>query len=487
MSARTPFIPQKSSASRSQTPAQTDQNSSVSQPLQDSFRPNGLLPVSPEPETDGRNQSNTRSHLQDPSQPDSLNSLQNGINKPLNLSGFAKKNKSQHQLVSVSGKSRKSAENASPDSRTQKPFSPHQQALRTMAPRPSSPFFPNSNGSVSMSAFRTPTAPASSRLHSSISAQEFDNHGTHIPTSNANNASQTSALAQAAASVNRYQSLPSHRTAHAEARTRSISHPSLENIQEATEEDDGDRSFTNHANMQDMADIQRQTSEGLYDDFGDGNSDHGQQTLRRTNKRFHGTEEEEEELNYGNVPKRYKVDEASNDLQRPQSRMSTPAAHFPPPSHMDRGRFQPPAAESGAYDQLQTPAHISAGKQPSQDDHALHRLLGQDLEAYVDLNVENYEQSKKKWSECPVDEWKAGADVLAGKFTKLLDFVKEHMTTKLTLYASLHSTVATHRGILSERDKMLKEAREGLVREGGNVVGGGRVPAGEKEKEKEES
>ena len=46
-------------------------------------------------------------------------------------------------------------------------------------------------------------------------------------------------------------------------------------------------------------------------------------------------------------------------------------------------------------------------------------------------------------------------------------------SAKLTLYASLHSTVKAHHTVLSEREKTLSDARESLVREGGAVVGGG--------------
>lgn len=41
---------------------------------------------------------------------------------------------------------------------------------------------------------------------------------------------------------------------------------------------------------------------------------------------------------------------------------------------------------------------------------ALHRLLGQDLDTYVDTHVDAYDQAKKKWAECSNEEWKAGAD-----------------------------------------------------------------------------
>jgi len=46
---------------------------------------------------------------------------------------------------------------------------------------------------------------------------------------------------------------------------------------------------------------------------------------------------------------------------------------------------------------------------------------------------------------------------------------------KLSLYASLHSAVASHKPTLGEQEKALTEARESLVREGGAVVGGGAI------------
>ena len=46
-------------------------------------------------------------------------------------------------------------------------------------------------------------------------------------------------------------------------------------------------------------------------------------------------------------------------------------------------------------------------------------------------------------------------------------------SAKLSLYASLHNTIASHKSALGERERLLSEARESLVREGGAVVGGG--------------
>lgn len=44
------------------------------------------------------------------------------------------------------------------------------------------------------------------------------------------------------------------------------------------------------------------------------------------------------------------------------------------------------------------------------EDTALRRLLGQDLDEYSEKHYEAYMEAKNKWSECDLDEWKAGAD-----------------------------------------------------------------------------
>ena len=41
---------------------------------------------------------------------------------------------------------------------------------------------------------------------------------------------------------------------------------------------------------------------------------------------------------------------------------------------------------------------------------ALYQLLGQDLDIYVEAHAVAYEQMRKKWTECSIDEWKKGAD-----------------------------------------------------------------------------
>lgn len=53
--------------------------------------------------------------------------------------------------------------------------------------------------------------------------------------------------------------------------------------------------------------------------------------------------------------------------------------------------------------------------------HALYRLFGQDLDAYVDAHADTYEQAKKKWTECTVEEWRAGADGMTLPFYTVLE------------------------------------------------------------------
>lgn len=74
-----------------------------------------------------------------------------------------------------------------------------------------------------------------------------------------------------------------------------------------------------------------------------------------------------------------------------------------------------PFSEQAQLAPVSDPAMYRPPAQPSvgdtaREDHALRRLLGQDLDVYVEGHTEAYEQAKKKWTECTTEEWKAGAD-----------------------------------------------------------------------------
>ncbi|KAH8118031.1 hypothetical protein DFH11DRAFT_1541281 [Phellopilus nigrolimitatus] len=102
----------------------------------------------------------------------------------------------------------------------------------------------------------------------------------------------------------------------------------------------------------------------------------------------------------------------------------------------------------------------------------LARLLGVDMECYLAEHVAQYDAAKTRWTSCSMEEWQAGANEMTERFGKLVDFVKDHMTTKLALFASLHGTVAQHKTVLKERETLLTGMRERLVKDAGMVLGG---------------
>ncbi|KAI0633929.1 hypothetical protein C8Q77DRAFT_1108513 [Trametes polyzona] len=189
------------------------------------------------------------------------------------------------------------------------------------------------------------------------------------------------------------------------------------------------------------------------------------QRLGKSVKRSERPDEDEDEYAYGTGAKRYKSAAAQNDHPSAYSGRAIPA-HYP----------------SAEYERAMTPAHaaplmpfpLEQAKGPADSSDArqgLFRLLGHDLDIFVEGHADAYEQARKKWSECSVEEWTQGADALASRFGKMLDYVKDHMTSKLALYATLHTSIAEHKKVLSEQEQALKDARESLVREGGAVVG----------------
>lgn len=57
------------------------------------------------------------------------------------------------------------------------------------------------------------------------------------------------------------------------------------------------------------------------------------------------------------------------------------------------------------------PQHeIHGGMQYEEPNQSLGRLLGVDFDHLLAEHIEQYETSKKRWTSCSVDEWKAGAD-----------------------------------------------------------------------------
>ncbi|KAK0222812.1 hypothetical protein EDD85DRAFT_244999 [Armillaria nabsnona] len=102
---------------------------------------------------------------------------------------------------------------------------------------------------------------------------------------------------------------------------------------------------------------------------------------------------------------------------------------------------------------------------------ALDKLLGRDANVFVEEHMDNYEVLIEKWKNCTMDEWIAGADIIMVKYSKILEFVKTHMTTKLKLFASFDEQVDSHGVVLEERQKVLAGVKQRLVSESGNILG----------------
>ncbi|KAL1668185.1 hypothetical protein GGF50DRAFT_124286 [Schizophyllum commune] len=184
-------------------------------------------------------------------------------------------------------------------------------------------------------------------------------------------------------------------------------------------------------------------------------------------------------------PKRYKGNQMSvdgydmpEDYDRPLDNLSSPRSHHseyqespahrsPPVRHRSRSRArrsQGPYAQQQSQAAYTQQAPIPAPAQPI----GIDRLLGPDTNAYVEANMETYEKLVKRWSDCTVEEWKAGAVAIA----------------KLALFASFDQKVDQHNKVLENRSKVLASAKEKVIRDtpSGRVVCYG--PSGDTEGER---
>ncbi|KAF4571191.1 hypothetical protein EYR36_008520 [Pleurotus pulmonarius] len=112
-----------------------------------------------------------------------------------------------------------------------------------------------------------------------------------------------------------------------------------------------------------------------------------------------------------------------------------------------------------------------SGNPPLPKTNTLDKILGLDVNQYIEGHLEKYEEAREKWKTCSMDEWTAGADELAHKFGQVLDFVKDHMTLKMKLFATMNQKIDEHNIVLDERSKSLVLAKDQLVKDSGTVLG----------------
>ncbi|RPD52776.1 hypothetical protein L227DRAFT_617521 [Lentinus tigrinus ALCF2SS1-6] len=467
MSARAPFVPRPAPA-----PAPTSDKLPSPPPAgYEPFRPNGLL------NPDAHIPSADNSHSADGSAAHASSSAKF---KPLNLSGLGKANngpQAQGPPSSRNNRHRSSVDGSAMLTRSPKPFSSAQHK-HLAAPRPSSPFFPNA-GLNSISVFRSPAPP---QMQHPVDTDDLSPNNAHIVTTAQGPTREMKDLPARPPSAQ-----PSDTFRFMDARVisghrapRSSSHPSLASIHEVDEED----GTASPRKIQQMAPPMDPHSQGSYsgdyvedfEDSGHAESPHFTQVIRRVSKRPDRAAEEDE-YEYGTGAKRYKMAPSQDEYASPFGGRRTPA-RFP------GGEFERTATP--AQNVPPPPARKIAGDDSKQ---ALYRLLGQDLDICVEAHADAYTQARIKWSECSMEEWTKGADggfsgilsrafsmiataELAGKFSNLIDEVKDHMSTKLALFASFHKSISEHRAVLTEHEQNLNGVRDSLVREGGAVVGG---------------
>ncbi|THH29153.1 hypothetical protein EUX98_g5036 [Antrodiella citrinella] len=282
-------------------------------------------------------------------------------------------------------------------------------------------------------------------LQNSTSGDDLSSNQAHISTSRPSAAE--SAREDDPGALSFSSSMPSLRVS---------ARPSLEQIQEDVE--DGD-----------VAGNQQYQDRGQGAHLGPQPSQNGLggPTLRRAGKRIQHPELElEDEYDFQAPTKRYKADQAiqDKDAEAPDYDRSSPMYRQDSEEHV-----QPTRNVEGGFREFEANQYRQPTEVP--EESALRRLFGQELDKYVDEHLEAYNEARKKWSDCSTEEWEAGANELTAKFAKLIDYVKDHMTAKISLYTTLHAHLTNHRAVLSDREGMLKEAQESLVRGGGNVVG----------------
>ncbi|KAK0214063.1 hypothetical protein IW262DRAFT_1466618 [Armillaria fumosa] len=175
------------------------------------------------------------------------------------------------------------------------------------------------------------------------------------------------------------------------------------------------------------------------------------------------------DIDYGSGQnKRYKMDGPD---KHPGS--YSPAPVSSPLRHSEYRNSPPSSIRGYRRHQVNESFHDYDPNTLSQDNSegALDKLLGRNANAFVEEHMDNYEVLIEKWKNCTMDEWIAGVDIIMVKYSKILEFVKTHMTTKLKLFASFDKEVDSHGVVLEERQKVLAGVKQRFMSESGNILG----------------
>ncbi|KAE9406721.1 hypothetical protein BT96DRAFT_933916 [Gymnopus androsaceus JB14] len=177
----------------------------------------------------------------------------------------------------------------------------------------------------------------------------------------------------------------------------------------------------------------------------------------------------------------------SSPVDRPESRHSrhgdyqqhnspseyrvSPAQGFHQHQHQQMLQDLVAGGNSGAHHGMGPPSMSNESNDGARGSDALDKLLGCQVDAYIEDHMEKYEQLAAKWRDCSMEEWVKGGDEIMAKYVKILDFVKNHMTTKLKLFTTFDQQVEVHNSVLGERAKVLEGVKTNVVAQSGNILG----------------
>ncbi|KAG6885629.1 hypothetical protein C0993_012047 [Termitomyces sp. T159_Od127] len=101
------------------------------------------------------------------------------------------------------------------------------------------------------------------------------------------------------------------------------------------------------------------------------------------------------------------------------------ASHVSSPSTISINSHTPDHFSRSAHEHSHQPTGPVDGNSNyfmMNDSAGLSRLLGYEVDAYVEQHIEQYERAVERWKGCTMEEWIAGADEQTARYTKILDF-----------------------------------------------------------------
>ncbi|KAH7907696.1 hypothetical protein BJ138DRAFT_1182255 [Hygrophoropsis aurantiaca] len=183
-------------------------------------------------------------------------------------------------------------------------------------------------------------------------------------------------------------------------------------------------------------------------------------TLRRAKRvhpmhesdRYGGEVQEDDsiEINYGVPYKRYRVDDGLRGRERE--------------TEFDEIERQNRLLPSANEHQQAEPRHVQRREHSEPVSRGyLFQGLGSKFADMGEMDPAEAEAIRKRWENCTHEEWMKGADEIAADIQGLFKMVKDHMASKMSLYASLSQKIATHKDAVQAKTEKLKEMKQSIA------------------------